>query len=158
MIKRAIIFIVFAILALGIGWTQNIMTGTYLVRFTKVEMRQKEKPLPAGSYPLQLSKEQDGGYKIEMKMPKLGKMPGSLFIMAEHIYPDFRGSFSQVVKKALCMKMLFTHKYDAVIDGKIEGNRIKFVLKTTKATYLGVDVNAVVGLEGKLKRQASSDE
>lgn len=126
-------------------------TQNYIGHLSHIRMRGKEKQVPKDEVIAIITRTVSGEIILQMRVPKIGKMPGKMSIYAPHIKIDCSGNFRQSVTDALIMKMLFSHKYDVALEGQIGNRHLSFTLKTIKATYLGVDVSAEFTYEGVLK-------
>ncbi|MFC4666153.1 hypothetical protein [Falsiporphyromonas endometrii] len=126
-------------------------TENYIGHLSHVRMRGKEKQSPKEEVTATVTRTVSGEMTLQMSLPKIGKMPGRMRIYVPHIKVDRTGYFRQTVKDALIMRMLFSHKYNAEIEGRIGDRSFSFTFKTIKATYLGVDVSAEFEFVGCLK-------
>lgn len=94
----------------------------------------------------------NGNYKIELQEFQVGKMPGTIQVVADDVEVDDNGNFNMSeMDEIVILRLLGISKnyFNADLEGKIESGQLTFTVTTVDAKYLGASFKAVVTFKSK---------
>lgn len=98
-----------------------------------------------------ITKKADGVYTVELKEFKVGKMPGSISVLANNVTIAQDGTFNMPsMNKIIILRLfnLYDKKFDANLFGKLKnGEKLHFTVESVNATFWGIPFKAIATFE-----------
>jgi hypothetical protein len=98
-----------------------------------------------------ITKKADGVYTVELKEFKVGKMPGSISVLANNVTIAQDGTFNMPsMNKIIILRLfnLYDKKFDANLYGRLKnGEKLYFTIESVNATFWGIPFKAIATFE-----------